>query len=130
MSENNTTQIADKTIGELIAEARKNAGLSLRDLAFKIEIHFTYLADIEKNRVIPSEKVIKNISLQPELNLNFDELMSLAGRLGEQVEVYLKNFPQFGRLLRLIANEQPTNDQLIQLTDKLQTNLQEIKTKK
>ena len=81
----------EKTIGEIIAEARKNSGLSLRDLAAKLEIHFTYLADIEKNRVIPSETIIKSFALQPELYLEFDELMALAGRIGEDAENYLKN---------------------------------------
>ena len=39
----------EKTIGEVVAEARRAAGLSLLDLSAKLEIHFTYLADIEKN---------------------------------------------------------------------------------
>ena len=46
---------AEKTIGEIIAEARKNAGLSLRGLASKIEINYSYLANIEKSRRVPSE---------------------------------------------------------------------------
>lgn len=120
----------ETTLGEVIAEARRNARLNLRDLAAKIGIHFTYLADIEKNRVIPSENVILNISLQTELELEFDELMALAGRLGDKAENYLKHHPQFGRLLRAIANEEPSHDELTKLTNLNQTALKKFKNSK
>lgn len=120
-------QSQEKTVGEMIAEARQVAGLSLRELAGKLGIHFTYLADIEKNRVIPSENVILTISLEPDLKLEFDELMALAGRLGDKAENYLKHHPQFGRLLRTIANEEPSRDELVKLTSRVQTALKKIK---
>lgn len=120
---------SEPTIGEVIAQARQNAGLSLRDLSGRIQIHFTYLADIEKNRVIPSETVIKNISLQNELKLEFDELMALAGRLGEKAEAYLKTSPQFGRLVRLIAHEELSSKEVLELTEKTQFLINQIKNK-
>ena len=42
--------------------------------------------------------------------------MALAGRLGDEAENYLKHHPQFGRLLRTIANQKPSRDELIELT--------------
>lgn len=101
-----------KTVGEVIAEARQHSGLSLRELAKRISIHFTYLADIEKNRRPPTEKVIKGLSEQKELNLDFDFLMSQAGRLGELVEKYHKKHPSFGSLMRQIASKNISDSEL------------------
>lgn len=108
---------AEKTIGEIIAEARKNAGLSLRQLASKIDINYSYLADIEKSRRIPSEKVLLALSLQNELDLDFDFLMAYSGRLGNDSENYLKAHPLLGHLIRQITNKNLSNKQLEKLIE-------------
>lgn len=110
-----------KTIGEIIAEARKKSGLSLRAVAGRIPINFTYLAEIEKGNRKPSEKVIKALSEQTELNLDFDFLMAHSGRLGEEAEKYLENHPSFGRLLRNIARKRLTEIELDNLNESLNT---------
>jgi len=106
------TDSQEKTIGEIISEARRQSGLSLRELAGRMSVHFTYLADIEKNRRPATEKIIKGLSEQKELNLEFDFLMSLSGRLGEDVEKYHKEHPLFGELLRRIARENLSDSEL------------------
>ena len=107
--------IQEKTIGEIIAEARKNSGLSLRQLASRIDINYSYLADIEKTRRIPSEKVLLALSLQNELELDFDFLMAHSGRLGTEAEAYLKKHPKFGQLIRLISRKEFSDSQLVSL---------------
>jgi len=106
------TDNQEKTVGEIIGEARRQSGLSLRELAGRMSVHFTYLADIEKNRRPATEKIIKGLSEQKELNLDFDFLMSLSGRLGEDVEKYHKEHPVFGDLLRQIVRENLSADEL------------------
>ena len=102
----------EKSVGEIIAEARKQSGLSLRDLAARIPVHFTYLADIEKNRRPATEKIIKGLTEQKELDLDFDFLMSLSGRLGEEIENYYKEHPHFGNLMRQIVREDLSDTEL------------------
>ncbi len=102
----------EKTIGEIISQARRISGLSLRTVAARIPINYSYLSDIEKNRRSPSEKVIKGLCQQEELNLDFDYLMAYSGRLGEEVENYLKEHPLFGSLIRDIARENFTDTKL------------------
>ncbi|CAN5759707.1 hypothetical protein BH20ACI4_BH20ACI4_20790 [soil metagenome] len=116
MSKNSSSE---KSLGEIIAEARKHAGLSLRAVAAKISIKFPYLADIEKDRRIPSEKVLRALSEQEELDLDFDALMSKAGRLGEEAEIYIKQHPIFGSLIREISKENLTDSQLQQIKEKV-----------
>lgn len=102
----------EKSVGEIIAEARQRSGLSLRDLAARIPVHFTYLADIEKNRRPATEKIIKGLSEQKELDLDFDFLMSLSGRLGEEIENYYKEHPHFGNLMRQIVRDDLSDAEL------------------
>ncbi len=112
----------EKTIGEIIAEARKNSGFSLRGLASRIEINYSYLADIEKSRRVPSEKILYALSLQKELKLDFDFLMAYSGRFGSESERYLKAHPKFGHLIRLITKNDLSDEQLNSLITTIENN--------
>src|SRR3989304_6353873 len=92
----------NKTLGDVIREARVGKGLSLRDLAKKLDKTPSYLSDIENDRRIPSEGVLRDIASQ--LGLEFDHLMALAGRVGERAERYLKRNPAAGLLFRRISD--------------------------
>jgi transcriptional regulator with XRE-family HTH domain len=120
----------EKTIGEIIAEARKKAGLSLRTVSAKIPVKFPYLADIEKNRRNPSEKVIRELCNQVELNLDFDVLMAKAGRLGEETEQYIKETPAFGSLIRELAHIRLNEKQLNSIKPVLIDKFTSVKTNK
>ena len=117
----------EKTIGAVVGAARKGAGMSLRDLAAKLEVHFTYLADIEKNNRKPSEKVLRGLSEQTELDLNFDELMAKAGRLGSEAEQYLTEHPKFGSLVRRIVRENLDDAQLAAFSEEVLNLIRQIK---
>lgn len=117
----------EKTVGEIIAAARKARGLSLRDLSSKLDIHFTYLADIEKNNRKPSEKVLRALGEQNELSLNFDELMAKVGRLGSEAEEYLREHLRFGSLIRLVVGEKLTDPELLSLSDAVSETIQKIR---
>ena len=98
--------MADKvdqhTLGQVIRNARSEAGLSLRGLASKLSKHPSYLSDIENDKRVPSEEVLHNISVL--LNLDFDQLMAQGGRLGKDAEDYLIKHPTAGAILRLISS--------------------------
>lgn len=106
-----------KTIGKIIADARKKSGLSLRVVADRIGINFSYLAEIEKDRNNPSERVLKALSEQQELNLDFDELMAHGCKFGEESEIYLKNHPSVGKVVRNIARRNLSDHDLESLND-------------
>lgn len=110
-------QKKEKTIGEIIAEARQKSGLSLRAVAGRIPINFSYLSEIEKGRRMPSEKVILALSEQAELRLDFDYLMAHSTRLGKSAENYLKKRPALGRIIRKIAHNNLSNEKLELLDD-------------
>lgn len=90
-----------RTLGDYVREARIHKQRSLRDIGASLELAPSYLSDIENDRRVPSEEVLKGLSR--ELELDFDELMALAGRFGHRAERYLKRNPTAGRLFRRLS---------------------------
>jgi DNA-binding XRE family transcriptional regulator len=90
------------TLGEVLREARHEADLSLRDLAKKLPVTASYLSDIENDRRVPSEGVLRELA--KVFRLKFDELMALGGRIGDDAGRYLKHHPSAGVLFRLLAD--------------------------
>lgn len=111
------------TLGETIREKRLQVDISLRELAKRLDITPSYLSDIENDRRVPAEEVLKDIA--KALELSYDVLMGLAGRFGETVERYLKRQPTAGVLFRKIASANLSRDALEKLaeqTDELSKN--------
>ena len=86
------------SLGEAIRAARVEKGLGLRELARLIDKAPSYVSDIEHDRRVPSEEVLTEICKQ--LNLDLDWALSLAGRLGDDANLYLRRQPAAGVLLR------------------------------
>jgi Helix-turn-helix. len=103
------------TLGETIRAKRLTIDITLRELARRLTITPSYLSDIENDRRVPAEDVLKDIA--KELDLAFDDLMGLAGRFGETVERYVKRQPAAGVLFRKISQANLSNDDLKKLTD-------------
>jgi transcriptional regulator with XRE-family HTH domain len=108
----------NQTLGEVIYEARIGVQRSLRDIAKALTITPSYLSDIENDRRVPSEEVLRNIATL--LNLDFDYLMALAGRFGEQADRYMKRHPAAGVLFRRISETNLPDEALQQLLKKAQ----------
>lgn len=106
------------SLGDVINEARLDKRLSLRALARELAIVPSYLSDIENDRRIPSETVLRKIS--QVLDLDFDRLMQEAGRLGEHAEQYLRDNQLAGQLFRRIASSQLDTKALEELLNSLE----------
>jgi len=98
------------TLGEVIRKARVAAGTSLREFARTLEITPSYQSDIENDRRVPSEEVLKKIA--DLLSLKYEELMALAGRFGEEAERYLRRHPTAGALFRKLSETNAPEDVL------------------
>ena len=103
--------------GVRLRELRKQAGMTQRELAERVNIDFTYLSKIE-NGVMPppSEKVI--LQLADALNTDKDELIILAGRVPSDIAEVLKN----GETLQFLRGE--GNRKLIGASNKVKRSLQ------
>lgn len=108
------------TLGDEIREARIKAGKRLRPFAEELELAPSYLSDIENDRRVPSEEVMKRIA--SKLDLDFDHLMALAGRFGEEAERYIKKNPVAVVLFRRISQGNLREEQLnklLEVTEKM-----------
>ena len=73
---------SDKAIGEIIAEARENKGLSQRQLAKMAGINSSGLSKIESGERDPSPRILRKISKY--IDVNYNDLMYKIG-LGIEV---------------------------------------------
>jgi transcriptional regulator with XRE-family HTH domain len=98
------------SLGQWLRAARIAKGRSLRELARNLQLTPSYLSDIENDRRVPAEQVLRNMAA--ELDVSFDELMALGGKLGDQAERYIKDVPQAATLFRRISEMQLTPEEL------------------
>src|SRR5438552_4144414 len=99
-----------KSLGQVIRDARVAAGGSLREFARTLGITPSYQSDIENDRRVPSEEVLKKIA--GLLSLDFEGLMALGGRFGEDAERYLRRHPTAGALFRKLSETNAPEDVL------------------
>ncbi len=80
----------EQNFGKIIRQARKDKGLSQRQLAKLLGLDFTYLSKLENNRAdyAPKEEVIRGLARN--LDLDPQELIFLAGRIPQDDEDLLK----------------------------------------
>ena len=108
------------SVGDIVNEARVRKRFGLRALARELNIAPSYLSDIENDRRVPSEAVLRDMARV--LELDFDQLMQEAGRLGEGAEQFLRDNQLAGRLFRRMARSQLDQEAL----EKLMSSLEEL----
>jgi transcriptional regulator with XRE-family HTH domain len=104
---------SEVTLGQQIRDARVQAGHSLRAFARELGLSPSYVNDIEHDRRVPSENVLRQIS--DMLGLDADRLLAAAGRVGEDAERYLRANPTAGVLFRRVSAAGLPEDQLKRL---------------
>ena len=91
-----------KSLGDVIREARVAKGWSLREFVKKLGITPSYQSDIENDRRIPAEDVLRRSA--ELLDLEFTKLMALGGRLGDDSVEYMVRTPAVGVLFRKLTD--------------------------
>ncbi|MFC1983986.1 helix-turn-helix domain-containing protein [Chloroflexota bacterium] len=83
--------------GKRLRELRKQAGISQRELADKLNISFTYLSKIESGAMPPPSKSIL-FKLADALNIDREELLILAGKIPSDIAEMLRDTKILKRL--------------------------------
>ncbi len=76
--------------------------MPLRALARQLKVAPSYMNDIENDRRVPSEAVLRRIA--SELDLDADLLLAGAGRVGEGAREYIRANPTAGVLFRRMSD--------------------------
>jgi transcriptional regulator with XRE-family HTH domain len=110
----------NKSLGEVIHDARVALDWSLRDLAKRLDKTPSYLSDIENDRRVPAEGML--VDLAKLLKLDFNDLMARGGRFGDDAVRYMMRTPAAGVLFRKLAERNAAPDaveKLIKEADRL-----------
>jgi transcriptional regulator with XRE-family HTH domain len=94
---------------------RTAAKLGLRETAAKVGISPTYLSRIEtaEEKSPPAEDVIRKLA--ELLDDDFDELMTLAGRVSEESLNVIKSDPGMPEFLRTVGERRLSAEELMKL---------------
>ncbi|OYW24887.1 MAG: transcriptional regulator [Planctomycetales bacterium 12-60-4] len=106
------------TLGERIRELRQAKQLTLRDLAAKVGVGFTYISKIENHKLeeghSPSENLLHKLAA--ELDGDEDELLLLAEKVPEPIRKRVCERPEVFRVLAGL--DDLTLDQLLDCVGK------------
>lgn len=115
------------SLGEILRDARVEDGRSLREVAKHLKISPSYLSDIENDRRVPAEAILRGLAVA--LSLEFDQLMALAGRLENQTQRLLKRAPAAAVLFRKLSNLESPDHATARLLEEFER-FSQTKTKK
>lgn len=105
--------------GERIRELRttRDNRISLRDLARRVGIDFTYLSKIENGKVPPpSDEVIEKLAR--ELEVDLEELLALAAKVSqEDLRKAVAQDSRVGVLFRKLQSRDLTKEQIEQMLE-------------
>lgn len=88
--------------GERVRAVRLERGLSVRELATKVGISFSYLSNLELQGTKPSEQTVR--AFARELALDEDELLQAAGIVPEDLRKMLCEKPGVFELVRALCS--------------------------
>ena len=95
------------TFGEKVRELRQAKQLTLRELAAKVGVGFTYISKIENHKLeeghAPSEKLIHKLAA--ELSGNEDELLLLADKVPELIRKRVCQRPEVFKALAELGDD-------------------------
>jgi transcriptional regulator with XRE-family HTH domain len=112
------------SLGGAIRRLRTQADYTLRGFAELVEISAAYLSDIEHDRRVPTDDVLKRIAklLEKRVSVSFEELQGLSARLGSDVQRMVQETPEVGQLLREVRQSgRPAREVLRQLQQHLRS---------
>ena len=84
--------MSNKKVGELIRSLRKERGVSLRELAKKVNVSFVNISHIENGKVETSKETLRQIA--QALNYDIDKLYSSSNYISEDVEKIVSKKPE------------------------------------
>ena len=92
-----------ETFGQCIRGLRRERNLTQRDLAAQLGIDFTYLSKLENDRgEIPAETTVRRLA--ELLDVDPEELLSLAGRVPSELRERARDDVEFARFLRSLPD--------------------------
>ena len=95
-------------LGKLVRKLRKQKGLSLRELAKKVDTSYVNISHIENGKFATSEKLIKQLA--KALDYDVDNMLAKADSVNEDIKNIIKKkpsaVPEFLRTAKNLTEEE------------------------
>jgi transcriptional regulator with XRE-family HTH domain len=114
--------VKKESLGQAIRRLRTQGDYTLRGFAQLVEISAAYLSDIEHDRRVPTEDVLRRISklLNRRVSVTYEELQSLSARFETDLQNMVQQTPEVGQLLREVKQTgRPARDVIRELQEHL-----------
>lgn len=85
-----------RLFGKRLRKLRQEQGISIKELAPKLDITYMHLSNIELGYKKPSPKLVKAVSdfFKPDPLADLEELQLLAAQIPEDISEYLQRHPK------------------------------------
>ena len=114
--------VPPKSLGKTIRRLRLEAGYTLRGFAELVGISAAYQSDIEHDRRVPTEAVLRQIAkvLGRRVQVTYESLQNLSARIEDDLQQLVQSTPEVGQLLREVRQSgRPASDVLRELQEQL-----------
>ena len=120
--------MTEESLGKAIRRLRLEADYGLREFAGLIGISAAYQSDIEYDRRVPTDEVLRKTAevLGRRVTTSFEALRSASPRLDADVRDLLQQFPEANQLLREVKQTgRPVSEVIRQLQEHLRKTQEE-----
>lgn len=114
--------VPPESLGKTIRRLRLDADYTLRGFAELAGISAAYQSDIEHNRRVPTEAVLRQIAkiLSGRVQVTYESLRNLSTRIEDDLQHLVQNTPEVSQLLREVKQSgRPASEVLRELQELL-----------
>lgn len=111
-----------ESIGEAIRRLRLEAGYTLRGFAEMVGISAPYQSDIEHNRRVPTDELLRKTAkiLNRKLPVTYEALRKLSARIETDLQQLVQQTPEVNQLLREVKQTgRPASEVIRELQEHL-----------
>lgn len=111
-----------ESIGEAIRRLRLEAGYTLRGFAEMVGISAPYQSDIEHNRRVPTDELLRKTAkiLSRKLPVTYEALRKLSARIETDLQQLVQQTPEVNQLLREVKQTgRPASEVIRELQEHL-----------
>lgn len=114
--------VTEESLGKAIRRLRLEADYTLRKFAELIGISAPYQSDIEYDRRVPTDEVLRKTAdlLGRSVNVTYDDLRNQSARIEPDLHDMVRQTPEVNQLLRQVKQTgRPAGEVIRQLQDEL-----------
>lgn len=114
--------MTQESLGDAIRRLRLEAGFTLRGFAELVGISAAYQSDIERNRRVPTDDILRTSAkiLSRKVPVTYESLRNLSARIEADLQQLVQRTPEVNQLLREVKQSgRPASEVIRELQEHL-----------